>query len=406
MPQDRDPSRVFLPHRPFWRSHWRLVMPLLVVMAGVAGACGRGQEAGAPAGGAPAGGAMQGVPVELAELAPKPVEDRGRFVGTVKSRRSSTIQPQAEGFITKILVKSGDRVQTGTPMFEIDASSQQAAVASLESIRAAREADAAYARQQAERAGRLLAAGAASQQELDQALTQQKTAEAQLKAATDQVRQQQAELAYYRVVAPNPGIVGDIPVHVGERVAKTTELTTVDDNAGLELYIEVPVQDAPKLKVGLPVRIVDDEGQPLAETRINFVASSVSDETQTVLVKTPLDAGRGFRSEQTVRAEIVFATSPGLTVPLVAVTRVNGQFFVFVAEPGQGGGTVAHQRAVQLGEVVGNEYIVKSGLKAGEKLIVGGIQKIGDGVPVMTLPSGPAPARGAAAAPAASEGGK
>ena len=77
-------------------------------------------------------------------------------MGTIKSLHSITIQPQAEGFLTRIAVKSGDRVTPGTLLFEIDAASQQAAVAALESTRAAREADAAYARQQAQRAQTLL----------------------------------------------------------------------------------------------------------------------------------------------------------------------------------------------------------------------------------------------------------
>jgi RND family efflux transporter MFP subunit len=345
------------------------------------------------------------VPVEIVELAPKPIEDRGQFVGTLKSRRSTVIQPQAEGFITKILVRSGEQVAAGAPLFEIDASTQQAAVASLESIRAARDADAAYAKQQADRAKRLLDAGAASQQELDQALAQQKAADAQVRAAAEQIRQQQAELAYYRVVAPAAGAVGDIPVHVGDRVTRATPLTSVNDNGGLEVYIGVPVQQASKLKLGLPVRLLDDKGQPIAEQRISFIDSAVSDDTQTILVKTPVDRSRGaFRTDQTVRAEIVFSTAPGLTVPLVAVTRVNGQFFVFLAESNGRGGLSAHQRAVELGDVTGNEYIVKSGLKPGEKLIAGGIQKIGEGVPVMTLPAQP-PASPASPKPQSGEGG-
>jgi len=386
-------------------SHLRYISSafLLTLMAA---ACGGQKAPGGEAAGAPPAGAAMGVPVDIVELAPKPVEDRASFVGTLKSRRSTTIQPQAEGFITKVLVKSGDRVAVGASLFEIDASTQQAAVAGLESIRAARDADAAYAKQQADRAKRLLDAGAASQQELDQALAQQKAADAQLKAANEQIRQQQAELAYYRVTAPAAGIIGDVPVNVGDRVTRATALTTIDDNAGLEVYIGVPVQQAAKLKIGLPVRLLDDKGAALATQRINFIASSVSDDTQTVLVKTPLDRSSQFRADQTVRAEIIFDTKPGLTIPLVAVTRVNGQFFVFVAESNGRGGLSAHQRAVELGDVVGNEYIVTSGLKAGEKLIAGGIQKIGEGAPVMTLPPAPPAGRGGPATPQSGGGAK
>jgi multidrug efflux pump subunit AcrA (membrane-fusion protein) len=66
----------------------------------------------------------------------------------------------------------------------------------------------------------------------------------------------------------------------------------------------------------------------------------------------------------------------------VALDRINGRFFVYVVEEGEGGTSVARQRAVELGELVGNDYIVESGLKPGEKLIVSGIQKVRDGAPV------------------------
>jgi multidrug resistance efflux pump len=119
-------------------------------------------------------------------------------VATIKSRHSTTIQPQVEGYITKIDVKSGDRVSPGTVLFEIDAASQQAAVAALESLRAARESDVAYAHQQALRQKAMLDVGATSQQEYEQAAAAQKAADAQLKVLDDQIRQQKTELGYPR----------------------------------------------------------------------------------------------------------------------------------------------------------------------------------------------------------------
>ena len=325
-------------------------------------------------------------------------------MGTVKSRRSTTIQPQAEGFLTRIRVKSGDRVKPGTVMFDIDATSQQAAVASLESVRAAREADAAFARQQAARAKNLLSVGAMSQQEYEQAMTLQKTAEAQLKAVEDQIRQQQAELAFYRVTAPASGVVGDIPVRPGDRVTKSTVLTTVDDNTGLEVYINVPVQQAPNLKIGLPVRIVTDAGEIIATEKLSFIAPSVEEDTQTILAKATVTRAGQFRNDQFVRARIVWSSSPGLTMPVVAVVRISGQYFAYVAEPGEGGALVAKQRQITLGPMIGNEYVVHGGLKAGDKLITGGIQKIGDGAPVQPAPPGRHPVT-AVARPAGRGGG-
>jgi RND family efflux transporter MFP subunit len=338
------------------------------------------------------------MPVEAVTLVEKPVEQATEYVGTVKSRRSTTVQPQVEGFITRILVRSGARVQPGTPLIEIDPRMQQAAVANLESQHAARQADLQHAQQQAARMKKLLEAGAASQAEMEQAQMTLSMAEAQLKATEAQIREQKVALSYHTVSAPTAGIVGDIPVRVGDRVTRSSELTTLDQQGGLEVYINVPVQEAPRLKTGLLVHLVDDRGQLLSSERISFVSPSVDGETQSVLAKATIEKGGSFRTEQFVRARVVWSEAPALTAPVVALNRVGGQFFAFVAESGEGGATVARQRAVEPGAVVGNDYIIKSGLKPGEKLIVSGVQKIGDGAPVTLIP---AEAAGASPAPAA-----
>jgi RND family efflux transporter MFP subunit len=355
--------------------------PLLAVLAS---ACG-GKSAGP--------GGFPPMPVEAVTLAAHPVEQTTEFVGTVKSRRSTTVQPQVEGFVTRILVRSGDRVRPGAPLMQIDAGMQQAAVATLESVRAARQADLQFARQQSDRMKTLYEAGAASKSEMEQAQTSLSTSEAQLKAVEAQIRQQRVALGYHQVSAPTEGVVGDIPVRVGDSVTRSTVLTTIDENAGLEVYVNVPVQEAANLKVGLPVHLVDDQGRRVADTEISFVSPAVDPATQSVLAKAALQAG-SFRTDQFVRAQIVWTRAPALTVPLVSLNRINGQYFAFVAEPGEGGATVARQRAVEPGSMVGNDYVVKSGLKAGETLIVSGIQKIRDGAPVKVGPPASPPAKG------------
>lgn len=362
-----------LPNRAPARVRGRVVLSLL---AAAATACGGAGKAGPPGGGAFA------IPVEVVTLVERPVEQATEFVGTVKSRRSTTVQPQVEGFVTRILVRSGDRVRPGTPLMTIDAGMQQAAVASLESQRASRQADLQYAQQQAARMSTLHEAGAASKAELEQAQTGLSTSQAQLAAAEAQIREQRVALAYHRVTAPTAGVVGDIPVRVGDSVTRSTVLTTIDQNAGNEVYVSVPVQEAQKLKLGLPVQLVDDAGQILATAPVSFVAPSVDPSTQSVLAKAVLGDAGIFRPEQIVRARIVWTEAPALTVPVVALNRINGQFFAYVAEAGDKGATVAHQRAVEPGAIVGNDYVVKSGLKPGEKLIVSGVQKIRDGAPV------------------------
>jgi hypothetical protein len=84
---------------------------------------------------------------------------------------------------------------------------------------------------------------------------------------------------------------------------------------------------------------------------------------------------------QYVRARIIWSNDAALAVPVVAVSRIAGQHFVFVAEPAEQG-FVARQKPVTLGTVVGDEYTVQRGLQAGDRVIVSNIQKIGDGAPV------------------------
>ena len=320
--------------------------------------------------------------VTLLTLEEKPIQQSSEFIATVRSLRSTTIQPEVEGLVTRIFVKSGDRVRVGTPLVQINADKQQATVRASEASRAGNEADVQYWRQQVKRLEALVGAGAISRQEFEQAQNSLRTAEARLASLDAQVRENQVELRYYRVDAPQAGVIGDIAIRPGDRVTSQTVITTIDENAALEAYIEVPLDRAPNLRLGLPVQLLDESGKPAVTNPITFVAPRVEEGTQAVLVKVLLkDAPPSIRVQQFIRARVIWSTAPGLTVPLVAVNRLSGKYFCFVAEQ-QGQGLVARQRALEVGEVQGDDYVVRSGLKPGEKIIVSGVQKIGDGAPV------------------------
>ena len=304
------------------------------------------------------------------------------FISTVRSLHSTTIQPQVDGRVTRIFVKSGDTVRAGSPILQIDPEKQTATVQNTESQRAGRAADVAYWKGQVERLQALLKAGAISQNEFDTAKRNLDAADAALAAIDAQVREGRVQLQYFRVTAPTAGIVGDIAVREGDRVTTQTEITTVDDKAGLEAYIQVPVSQAPDLRLGLTTQVLGAEGNVVATNPISFVAPRVDPSTQTVLAKALLrDAPPSVRVQQFVKVRVIWRSAPGLTVPVNAVSRVSGQYFAFVAEQGSNG-LVARQRPINVGDIRGNEYLVTGGLKAGEKLIVSGIQKIADGAPV------------------------
>jgi len=356
-------------------------LPLLFCTAVVAAACGGGdtQQAGGAAGGR---GAFPAMDVKTITITPKPIPQTSEFVATIRSLRSMNIQPQVDGIVRQIMVMAGDRVRAGQPLVQIDPEKQQATVSASQSQRASREADLEFAQQQLARNQKLFDAGAVSRAELEQAQTAVKTAEAQLAAVNSQIREDQVQLAYYRVTAPADGVVGDIAVRQGDRVTPATLITTIDAAEGLEAYISVPLERATALRPGLTVELLDADGTVIASNPITFIAPRADDATQSILVKSTLRTRPpGVRVQQYVRSRIVWTTEPAIAVPVVAVNRISGQYFVFVAEQGQGG-TVARQKPVTVGELIGDSYIVRSGVKEGEKLIVSNLQKLQDGVPV------------------------
>ena len=202
--------------------------------------------------------------MQLLKLENKPIEDASEFIATLRSLRSATVQPEIEGTITQIFVKSGQRVKVGTPLIQVNQAKEQAALSTTEANRAGTEADVTYWRQQSKRMESLVGAGAVSKAEYDQALNSLRTAEARLAALDAQVREGRVQLAYYRVVAPQSGTVGDITVRVGDRVTTSTMITTIDDGEALEAYIQVPLDRTPQIKLGLPVQIVDVDGKVIA----------------------------------------------------------------------------------------------------------------------------------------------
>jgi RND family efflux transporter MFP subunit len=341
------------------------------------------------------------VKVEPARLTP--IEEATEYVAVLKSLRSTPIQPQVEGQITQIFVRSGQRVAPGDRIMQIDSRRQQAALSSQEAERAALEADVAYARQQAARARELHTAGAISQQELEAAETAVRTAEARLQALTAQVQQQTVQLRYYTVTAPTAGVVGDVPARVGNLVTPQTVLTTVDANDTLEVHVQVPIERAKELRNGLSLQVVSSDGsEKLGTSTITFISPHVDNETQSVLVKGVVANPAGaLRGSQYVRVRVVWRTAESLVIPVTAVLRVNGQYFAFVAEPAKAEGGApsprgtgeargapplfARQRPVTLGQIAGNHYVVLSGLQPGEQVVVSGVQKLADGAPITPI---------------------
>ncbi len=362
------------------KLHQIVINSLLCLAFAATVACSKNQPQNPQAAG------MQAMPVKVMEAKAQPVNDASEYVATLKSRDSAVIMPQVEGQITQIFVHSGDKVSAGAALMEIDPLKQQATVKSQESARAAQQAQLNWAKQQYERSQGLSSAGVVSKQDLDQAKATFEAAQAQMEALDAQVSEQQVQLHYYKVTALRTGIVGDIPVRVGDRVTTTTQLTTVDQPGTLEAYVYVPIERSSQLRMNLPLQVLDSNGKVLADTRVSFISPQVDNTTQTVLVKARIPNGNdALRQSQFIRARVVWGTHQSPEVPILAVSRLAGQYFAFVAEPQSGGGFLAKQRPLTVGETVGNNYEVRDGIKPGDKVIISGTQFLREGAPVVPM---------------------
>jgi RND family efflux transporter MFP subunit len=210
-------------------------------------------------------------------------------------------------------------------------------------------------------------------------------AEASVKGAT-------TSLSYNNVVAPINGVVGSIPVQVGDFVNTGQQLTTIIQNDAFDLQIPVSVQRTPQLKMGLPVQIINPQtNQPAVTGSINFISPQIDQNSQTILTKARFANIRNFlRDQLTVTARIVWSEGTGILIPTESITRIGNQPFVFVAEQtkdqqGQPQMTV-NQRPVQLGPTQGSSFQVTGGLKEGESIAVSNILRLRNGVPITPEP--------------------
>jgi RND family efflux transporter MFP subunit len=325
------------------------------------------------------------MPVQVAPVTLSPVPNSDTYVATIKSRRSSTMQPQVDGNLVKIFVKSGDLVKAGQVLMRIDPLKQMATVQSQQGTQQQKKALYDYTQIEEERQRKLYESGVVSRDTYDQATQAYQNAKADYDSNIALTDTQKQQLAYYDIRAPFAGIVGDIPVHLGDYVSPTTLLTTVDENADLEAYIYVPTERATLVRRGLPVEILDSSGKVLVKSTISFLSPQVDNGLQSILAKAEIPrTAQILRNQQLVNARVIWSTAPAPVVPVLAVSLVGGQTFVYLAAP-KGDGYIAHQVPVQVGETVGNTYPVLGGLKPGDKVITSGLQFLQEGAPVKPL---------------------
>ncbi|MEM1392772.1 MAG: efflux RND transporter periplasmic adaptor subunit [Cyanobacteria bacterium P01_D01_bin.116] len=370
------------------------------------------------------------VPVKLATVESGIIEDRDEYIARLESRRSVTLQPQIQGRITKIFVNSGDNVQPGNAIMQIDSREQQAAVnsvdaaaqaarsqlqnaiATLKSLQAQRlsnVADVNLNQQEYERYKGLAAQGAVSQQTRQQYVNRLATAKARLNAIDAQIqaqeasinqaekalqqaqantKQQQVQLQYYTVSAPIAGQIGDLLVKQGDVVNTSSQLTSITQNNPLQIEISVPQERAAELRKGMPIELVDNQGQILGRSQIFFISPNVNQNTQSILIKALYNnPNNQLRADEYVRARVIWERRPGVLIPAASIVRLAGETFVYVAKKPDNlqakSGFIAKQKRVKLGNIRGNNYQVLEGLRQGERIIVSGILNLRDGAAII-----------------------
>jgi RND family efflux transporter MFP subunit len=332
--------------------------------------------------GAAGGPAGEGFPVKTQVVQEAIVPDFTDYIATLQSRGSAVLQPEVEGQIVKIFVKSGQHVKAGTPLLLIDPRLQQAATNSTEAVLRTKQATLDFDRTQLERQKKLFAAGVISKQDLDQAQTTYDAAKADMESTVAATRQQSVQLKYFRVSAPSDGRIGEVAVRIGDRVTTSTILTTIDGSGPLEAYISIPAEKAGKVQIGTPVDVIGDNGAVAERTRVTFISPRVDTQNQLLLIKSEVPNPKGqFRNEQVVHVHVIWSQSRQVVIPITAVARLGGLTFAFVAEQ-EKNMTLARQRTIKLGEISGNDYVVLEGLKPGDKIITSAVQNLMDGMPV------------------------
>jgi len=319
--------------------------------------------------------------VEVLTLAPSQTRDTGEYLGTLTSRQSVNVVPQVAGYVRRIHVTPGQKVEAGAPLLEVDARQETAALESAQAQRSSAQAALDLAQQTRERTEALYKEGLVSAQELERARSQTETTEAAARAASAQVSQRQVQLQYYAVRAPFAGTMGDVLVRVGDYVGATTPLTSVAQADALEVSVAVPSERARSLQPDTPIELLDANGKVVLTSTVFFIAPQADPRTQLVELKAAFRNTVGLRPNELMRARLIYSTRNALQVPALAVVRQSGQPFVFALQDKEGK-TVVERRPIKLGPLGEQTYVVESGLREGDRIAVSSLQLLRDGAPV------------------------
>jgi membrane fusion protein, multidrug efflux system len=384
---------------------------LLAVLA--LAACGRGQHGGGFAGFPPA-------PVTLAEVKTVTVPIRFEYVGQTAGSKEAEVRARVQGILEKRVYQEGGRVKAGQVLFVIDPKPYAVMVAQNEASLAQAQAEHAQAQRNLERLRTLITENAISKREFDDAVSSEETSAAGVKLAQAKVAEARLNLGYTTVNAPVAGFASRALKSEGSLVSPGQDslLTTISQID--PIYVNFSISEAQKLHIdrmraegklvapegknGQEIAVRLSDGTRFPRTgKLAFIDSRINPDSGSFDARATIaNADAALRPGQFVRVLVEGNQRPNaIVVPQKAVLEGPQGKFVYIAGKNQEGKDVALPRPVEVGDWVEfdgqNQWIIESGLKPGEQLVVDGMAKIfpvPNGTPIVV---GPPPGAGGAA---------
>ncbi len=369
--------------------------------------------------GATAGGPPGAAPVSVAAAVQRTVGDSYEFTGRLEAPRWVEVRARIGGTIERVHFKDGARVAAGSPLFTIDPKPYEAELARAQSQLAAARSRAELATQDLSRATKLLDAKAVSRQEFDQLTSGAATSSADIRVAEAALRIAQLNLGYTRVTAPIAGQLSRAVLTEGNLVTPQSVLTTLVSTQTVYAYFDGSEQIFLRLRKGEPglrtvhLGLADEAGFP-HQGRIDFIDNQLNAQTGAIRMRAVFDNARGeFTPGLFARLQLAGGVPyAAVLTPERAIVTDQSKKLLFVI----GEGNVAQPREVQLGMLIDGMRVITHGLKAGELVVVDGLQRVRPGAPVTPIkvdtdergmpvappaPGAPPAAPAAASAPAA-----
>ena len=323
-------------------------------------ACKKGGNSGA------GGGGFAGLPVEVAVAAMDTVRDEVAATGQIEAVQSIDLRPEVEGRITDFLVREGQEVEKGTPLFKVDDAQLQAQVAQLAAQRDL--ADQALARTKD-----LSQQHASSAADLERAEATARGAQAEFDLA-------RIRLERTTVRAPFGGVVGQRYVSLGDYVTTSSRLISLHTVNPQRASFQVPERFARLLGIGQEVtfRVAALPGRDFTG-EVDFVDPVVQLPGRTILVKARVSNGhRLLQPGMFIEAHLVTAVRPkAIVIPEDAVVPLQSADYVWVVADGK-----VQRKEVSLGVRTPGFVEIASGVQAGEQVVVGGLENLQPGMPV------------------------